>query len=107
GQVLTARRDTVNLARQAARAGAQELDENSLRAGAPALDPAAADAAVRAYLAGRDVTILDIDINGLVVTVEIEATQRTPLLALVGISERMVTATGSARSVRGVEGTGP
>ena len=106
GQVLTARREANNLARQAARAGAQQVDEDSLRRGAPTLDPMAAEAAARDYLARLDVAPTAITVQGTTVTVTVELVQPTPLLALVGIDDRTVTSTASARSARGVTGEG-
>ena len=106
GQILTARRDANNLARQAARAGAQQLDENSVRARTPTLDAAAADAAAREFLARRNVTPIAVTVVDTTVTVTVELTQPTPLLALVGIDDRTVTSTASARSARGVTGEG-
>jgi Flp pilus assembly protein TadG len=107
GQILTARRDANNLARQAARAGAQQLDETSIRAGSPTLDAAAAEAAARDFLARRNVTPVAVSVVGSTVTVTVSITQPTPLLALVGITDRTVTSTAAARSARGVsqEGT--
>ena len=102
GQILTARREANNLARQAARAGAQQLDENSLRAGEPTLDPTAADAAARGYLARQNVTPTAVVVAGSTVTITVTLRQPTPLLALVGINGRTVTSTASARSARGV-----
>jgi len=106
GQILTARRDANNLARQAARAGAQQLDENSVRAGEATLDPAAAESATRAFLARRQVTPTAVSVVDSTVTVTVTLTQPTPLLALVGIDDRAVTSTASARSARGVTGEG-
>src|SRR5574341_871463 len=52
GNALTAKRRAINLAEQAARAGAQELAPASLRTGRPyRLDPAAASRAAERYLA--------------------------------------------------------
>ena len=106
GQILTARREANNLARQAARAGAQQIDENSLRAGTPTLDPTAAEAAARDYLARQNVTPTAVVVTGSTVTVTVSLKQPTPLLALVGIDDRTVTSTASARSARGVTGEG-
>ena len=106
GQVLTARREANNLARQAARAGAQQLDEGSLRSGLPTLDAAAAETAAREFLSRRDVTPTAVSVVGSTVTVIVEITQPTPLLALVGIDDRTVTSTASARTARGVTGEG-
>src|SRR3954447_14244158 len=78
GQILTARREANNLARQAARAGAQQLDENTVRAGHPTLDPVSADAAARDYLARRGVAPAIVTVTGSTVTVTVEMTQPTP-----------------------------
>ena len=102
GQVLTARRQADNLARQAARAGAQALDEAALRAGATALDPVAAEAAARAYLERRGVAPTSVEVGGDSVTVAVALTQPTPLMAILGIDARTVRAAATARSGRGV-----
>ncbi|MGI8684929.1 MAG: pilus assembly protein TadG-related protein [Acidimicrobiales bacterium] len=102
GQILTARREADNLARQAARAGAQVLDENSLRAGAAALDPVGAETSVRAYLDRRHLVPIAVEVTASDVTVTVAMTQPTPLLSLVGIGSRTVSATATARSARGV-----
>lgn len=102
GQVLTARRQADNLARQAARAGAQALDEAALRAGAPLLDPTAAEAAARSYLTRRGVAATSIEVGSDHVSVAVVLTQPTPLLAILGIDARTVRATATARSGRGV-----
>ena len=107
GQILTARREANNLARQAARAGAQQLDIAQARTGTFTLNPGAAEAAARAYLAAHDVTPADVIVTGDTVEVTVTLVQPTPLLAILGIEERTVTAVGSARAARGVlEATG-
>lgn len=106
GQIFTARREANNLARQAARAGAQQLDVAQARAGTFTLDPAAADTAVRAYLGDQGITPTSLRITGDRVEVTVTLTQPTRLLALLGIEERTVTATASARAARGVTGEG-
>ena len=106
GQILTARREANNLARQAARAGAQELDVAQARIGMFTLDPGAADAAARSYLAEAGVSPVSVRVTGDRVEVTVELTQRTPLLSILGIDERVVTATASARAARGVTGEG-
>lgn len=102
GRVLTARREANNLARQAARAGAQQLDEDSIRLGDPRLDTTAAEVAAREYLERRDLIPVAVEVRDSTVTVTVELVQPTPLLALVGIEDRTVTSTASARSARGV-----
>ncbi|MGH9030833.1 MAG: pilus assembly protein TadG-related protein [Acidimicrobiia bacterium] len=106
GQIFTARREANNLARQAARAGAQQLDVAQARAGTFTLDPAAADTAVRDYLGDQGITPTSLRITGDRVEVTVTLTQPTRLLALLGIEERTVTATASARAARGVTGEG-
>ena len=106
GQILTARREANNLARQAARAGAQQLDIAQARTGTFILDPAAADSAARVYLADQGVTPSAVRVTGDRVEVTVTLLQPTPLLSILGIDEREVTATASARAARGVTGDG-
>ncbi len=106
GQILTARREANNLARQAARAGAQQLDIAQARTGTFTLDPAAAETAARTYLDGEGVTPTAVSVTGDRVEVTVTLTQPTRLLSILGISERAVTATASARAARGVTGDG-
>ena len=106
GQILTARREANNLARQAARAGAQQLDVGQARTGTFTLDVAAADTAAREYLADHGITPSAVRVTGDRVEVTITLTQPTPLLSILGMSERAVTATASARAARGVTGDG-
>lgn len=106
GQILTARREANNLARQAARAGAQQLDIAQARTGTFTLDAAAADSAARTYLADQGVTPTSVRVLGDRVEVTVALTQPTPLLSILGIDEREVTATASARAARGVTGDG-
>ena len=106
GQIFTARREANNLARQAARAGAQQLDVAQARVGTFILDPVAAEAAARAYLEDVGVSPVSVRVTGDRVEVTVELTQPTPLLAILGIDQRTVTATASARAARGVTGDG-
>lgn len=106
GQILTARREANNLARQAARAGAQHLDVAQARTGTFTLDAPAAEAAARQYLADEGVTPTAVRVLGDRVEVTVTLIQPTRLLSILGISEREVTATASARAARGVTGDG-
>jgi len=106
GQILTARREANNLARQAARAGAQQLDVGQARTGTFVLDAPAAEAAARAYLADQTVIPTAVRVDGDRVEVTVSLIQPTPLLSILGIDERTVTATASARAARGVTGDG-
>ena len=102
GAALTAHGTAADTAQQAARAGADALDEQSLRASAPAgltANPAAA-AAAAAVLAAADVTG-DITVTGSTVTVTARATTPTAILAVVGIDQVGGTATATAIPLHG------
>jgi hypothetical protein len=100
GQILAARREATNLALQGARAGAQVFDEAAVRSGPVRLDPAGADTEVRRFLAGQADSVV-VRVVGDQVTVTVTMTQQTPALAVIGIPSRTVSATESARAVRG------
>lgn len=102
GAVLTTKRQAVNEAEQAARAGAQALAVESLRAtGAQTLDPQRAAAAARTYLdrIGRDGTV---SVTGDQVSVTVEVPRRLVILGIGGLAEVTVTGQAEARNVRGV-----
>ena len=106
GNALTAKRRAINLAEQAARAGAQELDPASLRAGRPyRLDTAAARRAAERYLARAGVSgSATATTSNVVVTVTIQASTR--LLGIIGIGQFTVTGTAAALPLAGIsEGT--
>lgn len=100
-RILAARREAIDTAQSAARAGAQAVDPNALRQGDLILDPNAATAEAEAFLAATghrgSVAVLDGRVE---VTVTI--TRPMPLLSALGIQERTVTGVGTARPVRGV-----
>ena len=103
GAALTAHGTAADTAQQAARAGADALDEQSLRAGTPAgltTNPAAAREAAVAVLAAADVTG-DITVTGTAVTVTARATTPTAILAIVGINQVGGTATATAIPLHG------
>jgi Flp pilus assembly protein TadG len=106
GQILTARREAIAVADNAARAGAQALDEDALRtAGATRLDPSAATAAVHRYLGRVGYTgTATVDGDQVVVVVSVDVEMH--LLSAIGLSGRTVTGTGHARAVRGITGPG-
>ncbi len=104
GRILAARQQARDLADNAARAAAQQVDLDALRRGAaPSLDPLSAEVAARDYLTatGHDG---DVVVTGDGVQVTVSVTTELVLLQLAGIGERMVTGTGQARIVRGVTG---
>ncbi|MFN2505450.1 MAG: TadE/TadG family type IV pilus assembly protein [Acidimicrobiales bacterium] len=99
GQVVTARRQALNEAEQAARAGAQGVAIEEVRGGGvQELDPARAQAAAEEYLAqlGRDG---DVEVDGDRVRVTVRITRTRQILPLGPVT---VSATAEARNVRGV-----
>ena len=99
GSVITARRQALNEAEQAARAGAQGVAVEEVRdGGLQELDPARAEAAARAYLdaLGRDG---DIEVDGDRVRVTVRIQRSRQILPLGPVT---VSATAEARNVRGV-----
>jgi Flp pilus assembly protein TadG len=99
GAALAAHGRAADVAQQAARAGADALDETSLRSATPAgltANPAAARTAADRVLAAAGVTG-ETAVNGSSVTVTARVTQRTAILSIVGISE--VGGTGTATAV--------
>jgi Flp pilus assembly protein TadG len=108
GLALAAKRQAINEAEQAARAGAQAVDTGTYRStGRLVLDPARARAAARAYLAaaGHPGTVQVTAGGRVAVTVTI--TQPTQLLRLAGVTRLTVTGRGAARPARGVEAATP
>lgn len=96
GLALAARVRAVNLAQEAARAGAQELDLTAYRTtGTITLRPDAAASSARAYLVAAGATG-DVTTAGTTVTVTVHADQHTQLLGLIGIRNLHVTGHASA-----------
>ena len=103
GAALTAHGRAADTAQQAARAGADALDDQSLRATTPSgltTNPAAARAAAARVLAAADV-IGDITVTGTTVTVTARATKPSAILAIVGITQVGGTATATAMPLHG------
>jgi Flp pilus assembly protein TadG len=101
GNLLAAKRQAINEAEAAARAGAQALQPDTLRAGTVTIDPAAATTAVADYLTatGHHGTT---DVTGDTVTVTITIHQHLAILGLGGLHDITVTGHGAARALRGV-----
>lgn len=100
GYALAERRKLTHQAEQAARVGADSLDQASLRdGGVPEVDAEKARAAAAKYLLdiGADESVIDVD--GPVVTVTISGYSDTTILSIVNISRLLVTATSSAESI--------
>lgn len=98
GFALGAQRKAMNTAEQAARAGADALDQGSLRDGSVQVDPGRAVSAAQAYLHGVGVDG-SVGVNGGEVTVTVTAHQDTTILAAVGVGVIPVTATATALSI--------
>lgn len=106
GRILAARRQAHDVADNAARAGAQAVDVDALRAGAPVeLDPLAAQVAAEDHLALTG-HVGEVSVTGDSVEVTVTITTSMVLLQLAGVPERTVTASGRARLVRGITGPG-
>jgi Flp pilus assembly protein TadG len=103
GRLLAERRRISDIADGAARAGAQAIDLDTLRAaGANIVDPVAATDAARAYLDGEGADG-EVIVRGDTVIVTVTGTTPMLILSLAGVNPRHVSATESARIVRGVE----
>jgi Flp pilus assembly protein TadG len=103
GSALGAREHAADVARQAARAGADALSANSLRTDAPnglTLDPDAARQAAQRYLDAADLPG-SIIVTGTTVTVTATATWQTKLLTLINVHQLHETITASAQPVLG------
>jgi len=95
GAVQRSRNEAFGLASGAARAGAQQLDDDARIAGRVEVDAPAATAAARAYLAGRDASgAVAVDGNSVTVTVS-----RTVDFVFAAGS-RTVTATSTAEAAQ-------
>lgn len=101
GRAMTAKRQAMDVAEQAARVGADQLSMDALRAGSIVVDPARASSAVTRYLAsaGESGTVA---IAGDNVTVSISGSASTTILRMIGIGSLPVSATASATDLHGV-----
>lgn len=107
GQILNAKREAANVAESAARAGAQELDEDAVRAGERTrLNGHQAIARADAFLAanGYQGTAA---IEGNTVTVNVTARQPMLILGIGGLAGVTVHGTGSASPIRSITETNP
>jgi Flp pilus assembly protein TadG len=108
GLAINARGTAFDIAEQAARAGARNVDEDTLReTDRVEVDPdeAAADAAefLDQALAEKDNPTSDIDVVGNEVTVTVRYDVDTALLGLVGRQSFSVAAQATARAAVGIE----
>ena len=104
GTLISGKRDAINDAEEAARAGAQAIDAGSVLAGTgPQLDPAAAVARAEQFLAtnGWSGTATADNTS---VTVTITRQQPMTFLQTFGLGERPITGTATARPQQGFAG---
>lgn len=104
GTLISGKRDTINDAEEAARAGAQAIDAGSVLAGTgPQLDPAAAVARAEQFLAtnGWSGTATADNTS---VTVTITRQQPMTFLQTFGLGERTIIGTATARPQQGFAG---
>jgi hypothetical protein len=104
GVIFGARAHGYDLAQQAARAGAQQIDAATYRTnGVLRLDPDRAATAARQFLAAGGATGT-VTVTAARVTVTATSHQPTPMLAIFGIPTVTVTATASATPTTGPTG---
>lgn len=98
GYALGAKREALNEAEQAARVGADALDEDALRSGDTRVNIGQAIAAAQAYLnqVGAEGSV---SVAGGEVTVTVTGSQDTTILSAVGVTSLPVRATATALSI--------
>lgn len=100
GYALAQRRELTTQAEQAARIGADALQEASLRdGGEPKIDPVRARQAASAYLDRVGAPNASVTIDGQVVTVRLQSESETAILSIAGITAIPVSGAGSATSI--------
>lgn len=106
-RIVSADRQCAAIALEAARAGANEISVDAVRAGAVVLDPgasaSAASAGAAAYTSAVGATLQSVSVDGTRVTVTISAAV-DPWFPV--MSGRMVSATASATATAGVTAGG-
>jgi Flp pilus assembly protein TadG len=112
GSAMAAKTSAMDIAQQAARAGANQLDLQALRTdGTVRLDPAAAQVAAETFLAAADATrgtqrgtqTSDVTATPALVTVTIVRAQPTSILSAIGFGSLAVRATAYAAPATGPE----
>ena len=101
GLALADRQRALDAADAAARAGAQALDERSLRAGQVTVDAGAADRRATDLLRREGLTGVT-SVNGDQVTVRVTVTRNLTILGAFGLRPMTINAEGAATAVRGV-----
>lgn len=101
GRLFTASRHANNIAAGASRAGAQAIDEDSVRAGRAILDPEVARINARRYLLANGFDG-DVTVTETTVTVEVATTVHPIMLTMVGLGDRTVAGHATARIQQGI-----
>jgi Flp pilus assembly protein TadG len=101
GRALASRRQAIDVAEQAARTGADQLNVDSLRKGTYIVDPAAAEIAAEHALATSGLAGT-VSVSGDEVTVEVRTVMHTAILGIVGLRAISVSGTATAVDVHGV-----
>jgi Flp pilus assembly protein TadG len=102
GRAVATRSTAMSEAQQAARAGAGQLSESSLRSGTIALDPTDAILAAERYLRSVGQPQGSASVIGQTVTVHLSTSEPTVILGIVGVNRINVSVTASAINVHGV-----
>lgn len=101
GRAVAAQSAAAGVSEQAARVGADQISVQSIRSGLIAIDPSAASRAAYAYL--RSVGMVGtVTISGQFVRVQIESSEPTVILGIIGVREIGISASSSATDVHGV-----
>jgi len=103
GRVLSERRAALDVAQNAALAGAQAVDGSSLRQGVTTIDTANASTAANNWLAAQGYSGT-VTVSGDTITVTVNMVVDMQLLGAIGVGPKTVTGVGRARIVRGVDG---
>jgi Flp pilus assembly protein TadG len=98
GYALAGKRAAMNHAEQAARAGADALNQGALRDGTIQVDPGKAVTVAQNYLSSIDATGT-VAVHGGEVTVTVTAQQDTKILTVVGVGSIPIKATATALSI--------
>jgi hypothetical protein len=108
GRALAAKTTATDIAQEAARAGAQQVNLAVFRAtGQVVLDVPAAQDAAQAYLAATGTgDTATVTVTGDTVTVAVSSVQHTVFLGLTGIQTLHVTGTATATAESGITGPG-
>lgn len=100
GYAMASNRRLTSQAEQAARIGADALNQDSLRDGGdPQVDPSKAVAAAQSYLAKVGAPRGQVSVDGGTVTVTINSHSKTSILSAVGVTQLPTSGAASAESI--------